>query len=224
MVPGADIVAGPGGSISLSAGVSSARENEGTLVGAKGAQAVVSGTDILHAVEVVDGAMFESSSVVEAMEIIERHGFGGGQKKGWLIHIVPEARHAHIDEIVEEAAPPGTHTGQREIRKDACARPNVSDIERAIGLFHKRVVLDPGVIGRIAVAGIFLDMQINNQNGVKILRGEILDHLLERRKALPVDGEGGIALLVVDIEVDGVARNLFVAESFRPISRTRASG
>src|SRR5207344_981095 len=75
-------------------------------------------------------------------------------------------------------------------------------------------------IGRIAVAGIFLDMQINNQNGVKILRGEILDHLLERRKALAVDGEGGIAFMVVDIEVDRVARNLYVAESFRDFADT----
>src|SRR5882762_6424751 len=67
VIPGAAVVTGPSGGIALSASVGGAGEHEGPLVGLQLAQAVISGTNIFHSVDVVNGAMIERRAVIEAV-------------------------------------------------------------------------------------------------------------------------------------------------------------
>src|SRR6267154_678880 len=102
VIPGAAVIAGPGGCVALSAGIGGAGEYKGPLVGLQLAQAVVGGADIFPAVDVVDGAVIERAAIVEAMPRIERHGFVGALEKRGLVHVVPEAGDAHGDKIFVE--------------------------------------------------------------------------------------------------------------------------
>ena len=92
--------------------------------------------------------------------------------------------------ILVEATPPGTDTGEREIRENAFAGPNVSDDRPSHRPFSRMRRAGIPFIRRIVVAGSRRDMQINDQIGVKIFVREILDHRPERRERLALDGEG----------------------------------
>src|ERR1700730_15145382 len=52
MIPGAAVVAGPGGGISLAAGIAGAGQDEGTLIGRELQQSVVSRAGVLHSVDI----------------------------------------------------------------------------------------------------------------------------------------------------------------------------
>ena len=61
-------------------------------------------------------------------------------------------------------------------------------------------------------------MKIGNRNHVKMLAGEILDHLLKSGKLLPVHCEGPIILLIVNVEIDCIRRNLICAQAMRNLA------
>ena len=100
MIPGGAVVAGPGGGVTLGAGIGGAGQDEGALVAFKFAQAFVGGAGVFHAEDVVDGAVVEGGAVVEAMHSVERHGFVGAFEYRRLVHVIPEACDAHVDEIL----------------------------------------------------------------------------------------------------------------------------
>ena len=124
MIPGAAVVARPGGGITLGAGICGAREHEWPFVRLQFAQPIIGGTHVLHAVDIVNGTMIERGSIVEAVPGVKRHGFIGAKEQRWFIHVIPEARRAHADEVFVETAPPVPHTHQGKIRKHTFARPN----------------------------------------------------------------------------------------------------
>src|SRR5437899_361808 len=66
------------------------------------------------------------------------------------------------------------------------------------------------VIG--VVTGLLRDVQISDENDFETLLAEITNHACKIRELLAVHGEWGIALLVVDIQVNHVARNLVLTE------------
>src|SRR5205085_2734744 len=76
---------------------------------------------------------------------------------------------AHVDEIFVQSSPPFARTRQSEIAEYAIAGPDGSHECCAIGPLDENVVLHAEVVGRIAVIGIFLDVQVGNQNSVKPL-------------------------------------------------------
>src|ERR1700674_6107622 len=88
MIPGAAVVTGPGGGVALRAGVRGPGQHEWALVDLQLAQAFVGGANIFHSVDVVDGAVIESCSVVEAVPGVKRHGFVGALEKRRLVHVV----------------------------------------------------------------------------------------------------------------------------------------
>src|SRR6266481_573104 len=67
VIPGAAVVTGPSGGVALSAGVGGTGEHEWPLVGLQLPQAVISGTNIFHSVDVVNSAMIERRAVIEAV-------------------------------------------------------------------------------------------------------------------------------------------------------------
>src|SRR4029453_406503 len=103
-----------------------------------------------------------------------------------------------------QAAPPIARTGQREVGKHAVAGPDRSDVGRPVSSFYEHILFGSGVIGSVAVVGIFLDVQVRDEDGVNALRAKVQDHFFEGGKLVAVDGEGGVFVLVVDVKVDGI--------------------
>ena len=68
---------------------------------------------------------------------------------------------------------------------------------------------------------VFLDVKIGDQNRVHSLSAKIRDHFLESREVFPVDRERCVALLIIDIEIDGVGRYFFLAERLDDLPRSR---
>src|SRR5438876_241009 len=60
---------------------------------------------------------------------------------------------------------------------------------------------------------VFLDVQVGDDNGVHTLSAKIGDHFFERGEVLAIDGEGRIALLVINVEIDDVRWNSLFAKS-----------
>ena len=221
VIPGGAVVAGPGGCIAFGARIGRACEHEGPLVRPQLEKAIVGRASVFHAEDIVNGAMIERRAVVEAMNIVERHGFGKSLESRRLVHVIPEAGDSHVDEILVEAAPPIAHARQREIRKDAVAGPDYADIHRAVWSFDEDIVFDTGIVGRIAVARILFDMQIGDENGAHALRAKIRNHFFEIGEIFAVDGERRVALLIVDVKINDVGGNLFLAQSLDDLAGAR---
>src|SRR5258708_11561411 len=98
------------------------------------------------------------------------------------------------------------------IGEDAFAGPDDSYKEGPVRLLYENVVLDAGIVRRIAVAGIVLDVQVGDGDEVKALRVQVGDNLLEVREILAIDSERGVALLVVDVEIDDIRWNSLLAQ------------
>src|SRR5690242_10362825 len=137
MVPGAAVVAGPGGGIALCAGIGRARKNEGALSGLQLQQAFVSGAGIFHAIYIVSGAMVDGGAVIKAVDGVERHGLVRAKEDGGFIHVIPEAGGAHGDKIFVEAAPPRARACESEIGENAITGPNGADKNRAVGILDE---------------------------------------------------------------------------------------
>ena len=69
--------------------------------------------------------------------------------------------------------------------------------------------------------GVFLDVQVGDQDRVKALGAQIRNHFLEGGKVLAIDGEGGIALLIVNVQVDDISRDFLVAKGFHNFAGAR---
>src|SRR5579859_5897437 len=176
---------------------------------------------VLHSVDIVNRSMVERRAVIQAMDNIERHGFCGGEEDRGLVHIVPEAGDAHVHEILVKTSPPITRAGKRKIRKDAVARPDFSNVHRAVRILDEDVLPDPRIVGNVAVAWIFFDMQVGDENRAHSLRAKIRNHLFEMRKILAIHGKGGVALLIVDVEINGIGGNLFITQRLDDLARPR---
>ena len=53
------------------------------------------------------------------------------------------------------------------------------------------------------------------------LSAKIPDHSLESREVFPVDGEGRVALLIIDVEVNGIRWYFFLAKRLDNLARSR---
>ena len=221
MIPGAAVVARPGGGITLRPGEGRARKHEGALASLQFQQALVGGAGVFHAENVMSRTMIHGGAVIQAMYGVEGHGFVGAGKDGRLIHVVPEAGGAHGNEILVQTSPPIAHASQSEIGEDAVTRPYFACVNRAVGVLHEHIVLDAGIVGRIPVVRIFLDVQVSDENGVKTLGAKIGNHLFESREVLAVDGERGVALLIVNVEINGVSGDFLVPKRFDNLAGAR---
>src|SRR5882672_6482207 len=221
MAPGAAVVAGPRGGIALGAGIGGAGEHEGPFLRLQLKQSFVGRAHILHAVDIVDGAMIESRAVIQAMNDVKRHGLIGTLKERRFIHVIPEARRAHADEVFVEPTPPFPHARQSEIRKQTFARPNHADIHRSIRILHEYIVLHSRIVRRIAMAGILLDVQVGDQNRVHALRAKIGNHFFESRKILAINRKRRVAILKIDIEVDDIRGYFFLPKRIDDFPRAR---
>src|SRR5208282_5892940 len=110
---------------------------------------------------------------------------------------------------------------QGKIRKNTVARPDFPDKNRAIRIFDEDILFDPGIVRGIAVARVLLDVQIGDENSAHALRAKIRDHLFKMRKIFPIDGEGRVALLIVDVKINDVGGNLFLTQGLDDLASAR---
>src|SRR5258708_5535609 len=213
MIPDGDVVTGPSRRVTLSAGVGRTSEHKWPLVRAKLLQSFAGSADIFHTKYIVNRKMRQRSSVVKAMLDIQRHGLTSGQKHGRFVHVIPETGDAHVREILVQPAPPIARAGQREVAKDAVAGPHRADKSRTVGAFHEYIVFHAQVVWRVAVARIFFDVQVGNQHGVESLGAEVGNHFFKIWKLTAVDGEWLVFVLIVNVQINGVDGNFFVAKS-----------
>ena len=225
MIPAAAVVARPRGGIALASGVARPRQHERPLIGLQRQQPFKGSARIFHAVDIVDfgvssGARTEPR-LVNAMHHINRHGLRWAVEDRRLVHVIPEPRNAHRVKIPVQIAPPHPRASLGEVRKHRRPRPDAARIDRAVRILHKFVARDSRVIGRVSVAGIVGNMQIGNRNGVEVLGGEFSNHAGEIWKVRLVDGEWPIVLLIVDVEVDGIDRDMIGAQAARHLQHSR---
>src|SRR5712691_10631862 len=191
MIPRGGIVSGPGSSVALSAGEGGAR--------------------VLHAVDVVHGAVVELDAAIQPVDNFWRHGLAGALEHGGLIHIIPKARDPHAHKTFVQPSPPGPRVAAREFREDAFSGPDHAGVDRPVGVLEEMVTCHPGIVRR--VAEFLFYVEIGDGHNMKTLAGEVADHPLEVWEALAIDGEGAIAVLIVNVQVDEVCRNSSFAET-----------
>ncbi len=92
------------------------------------------------------------------------------------------------------------------------ARPDDAHKGRAVGIFDEHIILGPGVVGKVTVAGIFLDVQVRDGYQAEALRAQVRDHLLEMGKAFTIDGERSVALLKIDVKINDIGRNFLCSQ------------
>src|SRR5215471_12942909 len=164
--------------------------------------------------------MGQRRAVVHAVADVQGHRLGDGKEERRLVHVVPETGGAHVCKALVQATPPVAHARQRKVWKDAVAGPYRTDVGGPVGTLDEYVFFRAGIVGRVAVVGVFLDVQIRDQDRMDALHGQIGDHFFESGKFGAIDGKGSVFVLIVDIEVNRIQRNLFVAEGFGNFKHT----
>ena len=217
MVPGGGVISGPGEPVALPTRESSAGEDEGTLVGAQLEKALVSGARILKSDDIVNlrvrGGASHEAGFFDAVNGIQGHGFAGSVKDRGLVHIIPEAGNAVLDELLVETAPPVARAGACEIRKDSRPGPDDTYELAAIGILHEVVPRRTALIGGMASAGGMGNVQVGNCDQMKMLLAEIRHQRRKVREGIWIDGEGPILVLVIDVKIKHVGRDLVCAKA-----------
>ncbi len=62
------------------------------------------------------------------------------------------------------------------------------------------------------------DVQVGDEDGAESLIAQVVDHGFEVGEARAIDGEGAVAVLVIDIEIDHVGGDVFIAEGLRDLA------
>src|SRR5262249_50821640 len=155
--------------------------------------------------------MIDLASVVKPVDGAERHGLVASGENGGLVHVIPESADAQAYEIFLQRAPPGARSRKRELRKRAGTRPNPTDPNPAIGIPYKTVSRDSLFIR--PVTGHLGDVKIGDENCAEPLAAKVLNHSFNVREIFPIDGEGAIPVLIINVQVNDVRGDLFRAES-----------
>src|SRR6266849_2072658 len=212
MVPGAAIVSRPGSGEALPARVCSPGKYKGTRVWRQVQQAFIGGAGIFHSIHVVNLKVacrtFSEPRLLNAVLGLNRHCFRRRKKDRGFIHVVPEARHALRYKLAIEPAPPPARTLLSEIGKDRRARPHIPYIERPIRVFKEMISRHSTLVWPVIDVWAVRYMQVSDGHQSEMLLPKILYHPCKIREFLRVHSKGPIFLLVIDVHVKHVRRNL----------------
>ena len=154
------------------------------------------------------------AGLVDAVLDVVRHGLGGDVEDGGLVHVVPEAGDAVVDEVFVERSPPFAGDLAGEVGEDRGAGPDDADVDGAVGIFDEVVAGDAGVVGGVAGVGEVGDVQVGDGDDVKVLSVRGRGSSGEKcGNCCRIDGEGAVLVLVVDVEIDGVGGDMVGAEA-----------
>src|SRR5216683_4888518 len=208
MVPGAAVVPRPRGDISLAAGITGTRQNEGPLVGRELQQSVVGRAGVFHSVDIVDlevvrCARLETWLVDPVLDVIG-HGPPGSVEYRRFVHVVPESGNSVMNELCIERAPPFARGLACEVREHGRSGPDLADIDRVVGILYEVVACNAAIVWSIMRVGEIGDVQIRDGDDVNILLLQVRNHLREVCKLDLVDCERAMVVLKINIQIDRV--------------------
>ena len=212
MIPRAAVVASPRGGVALGPSKCGTCEHKRAEIGLKTEHALVSCARILHAEDVVDLAMV-GFTALDAVYGVQRHGLVGALEYRRLVHVIPEATNPPFHKISVQRAPPLAHLCPREIRENALARPHLSDVHGPIWILDEVIVRQAFIVR--FVAGQLREVQIGDGDDLESFIPQILHHPLKVGEPLAINGERTFVLLIIDIEINDIGRNLAFAELTR---------
>src|SRR6266550_42672 len=132
MVPGAAVVAGPRGGVSLATGIAGARQDEGPLIRRELQQSVVRCPGVFHSVDVVDlevgGCAGLETWLVDPVFDVIGHGPPGSVEDRRFVHVIPESGYSVVNERCVERTPPFSCALTGEVGEDRRPRPDLADI------------------------------------------------------------------------------------------------
>ena len=173
VLPIGNVIAGPQGSIPLSAGKVGAGEQEGTLAVVVFFDAFVRGAGHLHAVDVV-GFLVAGGMSVEMVTNVIGKSLGLDFKDRRFVHVVPYTADSLVGKkVFIEVAPPMAYLGIRIVRENGLGRPYGTDHQFAVGTFTEVVVFQSLLIYFIIL--IHFNARIDHDNGFKAFFLEITD-------------------------------------------------
>ena len=129
----------------------------------------------------------------------------GRIENGRLVHVVPEALNALIDQGLVVSAEPLARLGLEKVRKVHQARPDCPHKVISLGIFTEITSRLTRLIDRIT--GLNFDAGINNGYQVDMLFGQFLSQAPQIREARGIHGEIPVVLHIVDIEINTVQRD-----------------
>ncbi len=173
VIPGGAVVASPGDGVALASGVAGTRHHKRPLVRPQRKLTLLGGAGVLHTKNVVDlkvgrGALAEAGFVDPMLDVVW-HRLARAIENRRLIHVVPEAGDAILNEILEESAPPLPCLRLGKVGKDRGPRPNLAHVDRAVRVLHKVVPRNPRVIRRVAHIRLPGHMQVCDHHQLEML-------------------------------------------------------
>ena len=146
---------------------------------------------------------------------------------GGLVHVVPDAGHAHVDVgLLELRAPPGARRGLGEVGEHARARvllalrrPHRRRVHGAVRVLDEGVRGQPALVDRPALPG--LGVRIDDGHDLEALRAQLAHHARGIGEAPAVPGERVVAVLVVDVEPEHVGGDALEPEGVGEVAHLR---
>src|SRR5919112_2244318 len=144
------------------------------------------------------------------MDYLVRHRGLERHKERRLVHVAPDPGHSRIEERPVVLAPPLSRLGVREVRERADPRPHDVMVLFPLACFAVEVPLATFYVDRIVI--VDLDAGVYDGDEVEALFSEFGYELLRLGEAFLVPGKDAVAVHVVNVEVEGVARDVALAE------------
>ena len=126
-----------------------------------------------------------------------------------LVHIVPEALDALIQQHFIVVAEPAARVGVEHIGEVDAPRPDARHEGLAVLLRAEIAVLDAFLVD--VVARLDLDARVDDGHKMHALRLHLGGQLRQIGERLGVDGEVLVAVHIVDVKADGIQRDAVVA-------------
>src|SRR5262249_30332964 len=86
-------------------------------------------------------------------------------------------------------------------------------------VFDEVVSLDSLVVW--FVSGQFCQVQVSDGNDLEAFAFQVRNHLLESWKSFTIDGERTVVLLIVDVEINYISRDIALAKFGRDLAHSR---
>ena len=127
-----------------------------------------------------------------------------------LVHVAPHARDARVHQPRMQGAPPLPRCGVREIRERTQTRPHDVPVLGAVPRQAEEPALAARDVDRIRL--VDLHARIGDHHDAEPLGAQLVDQPGRVREPLRVPGEDPVAVHVVDVQVEHVARDRARAE------------
>ncbi len=206
MIPPGQVVAHPVGGVALYAGETGTGQDERAQLGHRVSQAGGRAHGHQQCVLVVVALM-------RGVAAVEPHAaWGDGACRG-LVHVVPNAREARPHVLGVELAPPRARLLSDEVRERRVAGPHLADVDVAAFGATQDVALERLV--EHPVPGLVLDARVDDRDDSEAVVAEAPEHADGVGEPVRVPGEDAVAVHVLDIEPQHVARDGVVAVALR---------